>query len=74
MSPEQAQKNTALVKKYEVIIWEGLDGVTPKDEIQSKVDRAIEQIEQTCREVLHAQHTLFGFLNAQLSSLWMSRK
>ena len=75
MTSEQIKQNTALVRKYEARIWEGLsagdpvDGVTPPDELQSKVDHAVHQIERTCREVLHAQHTLFGMLNARLRSL-----
>ena len=75
MSPEQYEQNSALVKKYEDIFWEGhgagnpVNGITPPDEIQIKVESAVQRIEKTCRDVLHAQHTLFGILNVALKSI-----
>ncbi len=75
MTPEQYQKNRVLQDHYEAILWEGLktgdqvNGVAPPDEIQTKVDDAVKRIERTCREVLHAQHTLFGILNIKLKSI-----
>jgi hypothetical protein len=74
MSHEQYERNAALVKKYEDIFWEGhgagdpVNGITPPDQLQIKVETAVQRVEKTCRNVLHAQHTLFGILNAALKS------
>lgn len=80
MSEEQSERNNALQDKYQGIFWEGhnttasVNGIAPPDEIQIKVNIAVHQIEETCREVLHAQHTLFGILNVKLGGmLWRRR-
>ena len=57
---QQWEQHQRSVEKHEAVFWEGLQ---EEDPINPRLDKIVDDIEKTCREVISGKGTLHGILN-----------
>lgn len=60
---EKDEQHRKQVDKYEAVFWEGLK---EEDQINSRLEMLIKEIEETCRKVISGKGTIHGLLNKRL--------
>ena len=57
---QQEEKYFKSIQKHEDVFWEGLE---EDDPIKPRLNKCVEDIEKTCRDILTAKGTLYSILN-----------